>query len=143
MAHRETPYLLILGLPAFIVFTAFFILPLAKLVAIGSSGPNGAAEYLIFLTTPRYLASLISTVLLSAGVTLVALLVSSISGIFLERNRFSGRGLLISILTFPLAFPGVVIGFLVIMIGGRQGLVGVVSRALTGDRWVFAYSMLG
>ena len=75
--------------------------------------------------------------------TLVALLVSSISGIFLERNRFSGRGLLISILTFPLAFPGVVIGFLVIMIGGRQGLVGVVSRALTGDRWVFAYSMLG
>ena len=49
MAHRETPYLLILGLPAFIVFTAFFILPLAKLVAIGSSGPNGAAEYLIFL----------------------------------------------------------------------------------------------
>ena len=29
------------------------------------------------------------------------------------------------------------------MIGGRQGLVGVVSRALTGDRWVFAYSMLG
>ena len=77
MAHRETPYLLILGLPAFIVFTAFFILPLAKLVAIGSSGPNGAAEYLIFLTTPRYLASLISTVLLSAGVTLVALLSSS------------------------------------------------------------------
>jgi putative spermidine/putrescine transport system permease protein len=119
MKNREIPYLIALILPAFIVFMAFFILPLAKLIAIGGSGPNGAAEYLTVLTTPRYLESLVSTVLLSGGVTLVALLVSSISGIFLERNRFSGRGLLISILTFPLAFPGVVIGFLVIMIGGR------------------------
>jgi putative spermidine/putrescine transport system permease protein len=143
MKNREVPYLIALILPAFIVFMAFFILPLAKLIAIGGSGPNGAAEYLTVLTTPRYLESLISTVLLSGGVTLVALLVSSISGIFLERNRFSGRGLLISILTFPLAFPGVVIGFLVIMIGGRQGLISVLSKAITGDRWVFAYSMMG
>jgi putative spermidine/putrescine transport system permease protein len=37
----------------------------------------------------------------------------------------------------------VVIGFLIIMIGGRQGIVGAVSNALTGDRWVFAYSMMG
>ena len=143
MTRREYPHLIALSLPAAIVFGAFFLLPLAQLVAIGSSGPNGAAEYLTFLTTPRHLESLISTVLLSASVTLAALLVAAISGIFLERNRFAGRRLLISMLTFPLAFPGVVIGFLVIMIGGRQGLVGVVSRALTGDRWVFAYSMIG
>jgi len=143
MKYRETPYLIILGLPTFIVFCAFFILPLGKLVAIGGSGPNGAAEYLTFLTTSRYLESLVSTVLLSGGVTLVALIVASISGIFLERNRFWGRRMLISVLTFPLAFPGVVIGFLVIMIGGRQGIVGVASKAITGDRWVFAYSMAG
>ena len=30
-------------------------------------------------------------------------------------------------LTLPLAFPGVVIGFMVIMLAGRQGLIG------TGD----------
>ena len=143
MLNRENPYLIALALPTFIVFTAFFILPIAKLVAIGGSGPNGMAEYFTFITKVRYLESLISTVLLSASVTLVALLVASISGIFLERNRFFGRSFLISVLTFPLAFPGVVIGFLIIMIGGRQGIVGAVSNALTGDRWVFAYSMMG
>ncbi len=143
MKHLENNYLIVLGLPTFIVFSAFFILPIGKLVAIGGSGPNGAAEYFTFLTTPRYLESLISTVLLSGSVTLVALAIASVSGIFLERNRFWGRGFLISLLTFPLAFPGVVIGFLVIMIGGRQGIVGVVTKAVTGDRLVFAYSMIG
>lgn len=143
MKHSESHHLIILALPTFIVFCAFFLLPLAKLIAIGGSGPNGAAEYFSFLITPRYLESMIATVLLSAGTTVVALIIASITGIFLERNRFVGRRMLISVLTFPLAFPGVVIGFLVIMIGGRQGLVAEVSRALTGERWVFAYSMMG
>jgi len=46
-------------------------------------------------------------------------------------------------LTFPLAFPGVVVGFMVIMLAGRQGLIGDLSRLLTGQRLVFAYSMAG
>ena len=46
-------------------------------------------------------------------------------------------------LTFPLAFPGVVIGFMVIMLAGRQGLIGEVTQALTGEKLVFAYSIAG
>ena len=46
-------------------------------------------------------------------------------------------------LTFPLAFPGVVVGFMVIMLAGRQGLIGDLSRLLTGQKLVFAYSMAG
>ena len=37
MKNRETPYLIVLGLPTFIVFSAFFILPLEsswQLVAV-------------------------------------------------------------------------------------------------------------
>jgi putative spermidine/putrescine transport system permease protein len=37
----------------------------------------------------------------------------------------------------------VVIGFLVILLAGRQGLVGEVTKALSGDKMVFAYSMAG
>jgi putative spermidine/putrescine transport system permease protein len=51
--------------------------------------------------------------------------------------------MLVALLTFPLAFPGVVVGFMVIMLAGRQGLIGALSQKLTGDRWVFAYSMAG
>src|SRR5690606_2287508 len=64
-------------------------------------------------------------------------------GLFLTRNRFAGREVLIAMLTFPLAFPGVVVGFMVILLAGRQGLIGEVSKALTGDKIVFAYSMAG
>jgi putative spermidine/putrescine transport system permease protein len=46
-------------------------------------------------------------------------------------------------LTFPLAFPGVVIGFMVIMLAGRQGLIGDIAMRLTGEKIVFAYSMAG
>ncbi len=130
-------------IPVFVVFATFFLLPMARLVLVAGSGENGMSEYLTVIRTPRHFESLIATVLLSAVTTLAALVISGISGVFLERNRFRGREALISMLTFPLAFPGVVIGFLVIMLAGRQGLAKEISTALTGTRLVFAYSMAG
>ena len=141
--RREYPFLAILILPILTVFTAFFVLPVAKLIVIGGSGELGYGAYLSILTTPRHFESLVATVVLSFTVTLTALAISSISGVFLERNRFKGREALISMLTFPLAFPGVVIGFLVIMLAGRQGLVKEITEALFGAKLVFAYSMAG
>ena len=49
---------------------------------------------------------------------------------------------MIAFLTFPLAFPGVVVGFMIILLAGRQGLIGEVT-AMFGQKWVFAYSMQG
>ena len=62
---------------------------------------------------------------------------------FLSRNRFPGRGFLTAMLTFPLAFPGVVVGFMVILLAGRQGLIGQITQWLFGENLVFAYSMAG
>jgi putative spermidine/putrescine transport system permease protein len=73
----------------------------------------------------------------------VTLVIAGISGVFLERSRFPGREVLISLLTLPLAFPGVVVGFMVIMLAGRTGLIGDVTTLFTGKRLVFAYSMAG
>ncbi|MCL6639970.1 MAG: ABC transporter permease, partial [Candidatus Rokubacteria bacterium] len=92
---------------------------------------------------PRYLRSLLSTLVLSATVTLTTLVVSSVAGVFLQRHAFPGRRLLVAMLTFPLAFPGVVVGFMVIMLAGRQGLIGDVTHLATGQKLVFAYSMAG
>lgn len=129
--------------PAAVVFIAFFLIPLAHLAVIGGSGKLGWGAYAAVLTEARYLSSLVSTVLLAAGTTLATLCISGISGVFLSRNRFPGRGLLTALLTLPLAFPGVVIGFMVIMLAGRQGLIPDVTDALFGERLVFAYSMAG
>jgi len=130
-------------IPAVVIFVAFFLLPMARLALVSIQGPDGFGLYISTLTTPRYLETLLYTFLLSVGVTIVTLIISGISGIFLTRNEFPGRSILISMLTFPLAFPGVVVGFMIILLAGRQGLVGQVTQALTTQKVVLAYSMTG
>ncbi|MFG3779234.1 ABC transporter permease, partial [Klebsiella pneumoniae] len=68
---------------------------------------------------------------------------STIAGLFLVRHNVPGKRLITAMLTFPLAFPGVVVGFMVILLAGRQGLLGDLTRQLTGEKWVFAYSIGG
>jgi putative spermidine/putrescine transport system permease protein len=141
--HREALRHIVLLLPAVTIFSAFWLLPMARLVAVGASGELGFAAYWAVVTNERYFSSLVSTVVLSATVTLATIVISGIAGMFLQRNRFFGRNFLLATLTFPLAFPGVVVGFMVILLVGRQGLVGSVTEWLFGEKLVLAYSMTG
>jgi len=141
--QQENLLLLVLITPAATVFAAFWLLPMARLAAVAGSGPLGIAAYAAIVTNLRYFASLVATILLSAGVTAATLLLAGVAGLFLARNRFPGHSLLLALLTFPLAFPGVVVGFMVIMLAGRQGLIGDIVFRLSGSRLVFAYSMAG
>ncbi|RKP52181.1 ABC transporter permease [Trinickia fusca] len=128
--------------PALAVFTAFWLLPMTVLVHVSGDG-HPLETYRALVTDARYMGSLGATVALSAAVTVATLVVSVIAGMLLARREFPGKRMLLALLTFPLAFPGVVVGFMVIMLAGRQGLIGAVSARLTGDKWVFAYSMTG
>lgn len=123
------------------LFAAFWLLPMIRLIGVGASGPTGAMANVAVLTNQHYLNSLIATLLLSVLVTAVTLAISAVVGLFLQRNRFPGKSLLVAMLTFPLAFPGVVVGFMVIMLAGRQGLIGALTDKLFGEPLVFAYSL--
>jgi putative spermidine/putrescine transport system permease protein len=135
--------LLLLALPGVIFTGAFFLLPLARVGQVIAQSPDGWASYLLVLTNPRYLTSLLQTLALSVAVTFVALVLCGVVGLFLVRHPFPGNRVLVAILTLPLSFPGTVVGFMVIMLAGRQGVIGALSSSLSGDRWVFAYSMAG
>jgi putative spermidine/putrescine transport system permease protein len=130
-------------LPLAVVTIAFFVLPMLRLMVTGVSGPQGFGAYAAILTEPRYRATLINTVVLAAATTLISLVIATIAGLFLQRHRFPGRSILVAMLTFPLAFPGVVVGFMIILLAGRQGLLGDITLALFGDKVVFAYSLQG
>jgi putative spermidine/putrescine transport system permease protein len=86
---------------------------------------------------------LFNTVSLAAATTIATLVIATISGLFLQRHRFPGHALLVAMLTFPLAFPGVVVGFMIILLAGRQGLLGDLTLHLFGTKEVFAYSLQG
>lgn len=132
-------------LPALIFFAAFWLLPFARLLQIGMTEDRTThrSGYWTAIGQPQYLHSLLNTVLLSAAVTLVTLLIAAVVGCFLARHRFSGRGTLLALLTFPLAFPGVVVGFLMVMLAGRQGVLAQFSLSMFHERWVLAYSLSG
>src|ERR1700761_6041688 len=82
MSHKSFVWLCLL--PLAVVTTAFFLLPMARLVVVGAEGPQGLAGYL-----------------------------------------------------------GVVVGFLIILLAGRQGLIGDLSNRVFGEKIVFAYSIYG
>ena len=143
MRRLELVRLLLLIAPLTTVFGAFFLVPLGVLFIIGAGGPHGLAAYGLIVTDARYFISMITTVLLSLAVTAVTLVISGITGVFLHRHRFFGRAVLISMMTLPLAFSGVVIAFMVIMLAGRQGAISDILGWITGQRWAFAYTIVG
>ncbi|MCU4117499.1 ABC transporter permease [Variovorax sp. N23] len=127
--------------PAAAFFLMFWLLPVLRLLALPAD--KGWATYFAVLTDSRYLQSMLNTVLLSLGVTLATLVLGGAVGVYLARRDFLGKRVLLSLLTLPLSFPGVIIGFFVILLGGRQGLVADLSDALVGERITFAYGLLG
>jgi len=143
IAGRDRTRALAMALPALVVFLAFWLLPMVRLLHVGAGGEQGLAAYAAVVTNAQYFRSLVSTVALSAATTLATLALSLVAGLFLQRNRFRGRAVLVSVLTLPLAFPGVVVGFLVILFAGRQGLVGDLTEWAFGEKLVFAYGMAG
>ena len=135
--------MILLLFPAALFFTAFFILPMARLFLVGGSGASGWAAYAALLTDAGHFNALLATLGVATATTAATLLISGIAGVFLQRHKFPGNATLVAMMTLPLAFPGVVIGFMVIMLAGRQGLIGQVTQALTGEKLVFAYTIAG
>jgi len=139
--NRRFAILLLLPLAVFTL--AFLILPVARLVLTAGAGEEGLSAFVAILTEARYRNSLIATLLLAVVTTVATLALATIAAQTIANRQFAGRGLLLAMLTFPLAFPGVVVGFMIILLGGRLGLVGSVAKALTGSNLVFAYSLFG
>lgn len=141
MSHARGLLLSACLAPAAVVFAAFWLIPMAWLVMLPAA--RGWQTYFAVLSTPRYLQSLINTVLLSVSVTMATLVIGAAVGLFLARTPFRGRGLLLSLLILPLSFPGVIVGFFVILLGGRQGLIPWIAEKLGGEGFAFAYGLLG
>lgn len=141
MSPRQRLLLAGCAAPASAFFLAFWLLPVLRLLALPAE--KGWGTYFVVLTDGRYMQSMLNTLLLSVAVTLATLVIGATVGIYLARRSFFGKRLLLALLTLPLSFPGVIIGFFVILLGGRQGLVADLSSQLFDERITFAYGLLG
>ncbi|MBF7682448.1 ABC transporter permease [Acinetobacter sp. B5B] len=138
----KTVWLLI---PTIIAFCAFWLIPFGYLVVLGTlpDQSNHKMAYWSVISQPRYLSSFITTFSISALVAVVAVIISTTIAYFLARQHFIGKKLLLTLLTFPIAFPGAVVGFFIIMLGGRQGVFAQLGQSLGMGKIIFAYSLVG
>jgi putative spermidine/putrescine transport system permease protein len=99
MPHKSFVWLCLL--PLAVVTTAFFLLPMVRLVVTGAEGPQGLAGYLANLTEPRYRATLINTVLLASATTIVTLAIATVAGMFLQRHGNYIQYIIPNAIAFP------------------------------------------
>ncbi|MEH3147411.1 MAG: ABC transporter permease [Methylobacterium frigidaeris] len=127
-----TRYDLRLASPLALFFAAFFVAPLAALVALSLQGPDGGfglAQYVAFLGDRFSLGVLGSTLWLGLKVTAVCLVLGFPLALVATRAGGWVRGVIILAVLMPLLTSVVIRTFAWIVILGRQG---VVNSALSG-----------
>jgi molybdate transport system permease protein len=67
---------------------------------------------------------LLLTLKVAAWATLIALVTGVLAGFVLARSRFPGRETLDAVLTLPMVLPPTVLGYYLLVLVGRKGIVG-------------------
>jgi putative spermidine/putrescine transport system permease protein len=131
-------------LPLLVLLTAFVFTPMAVLLvrSVSADGQLTLEIYIESLTNTRYVTAFANTTLIAVASTALALFVCTPAALYVERG--GGKSWLAVALTIPLSLPGIVIGFFVILIFGRTGVVPQLFESLTGERQLsFAYTFWG
>jgi putative spermidine/putrescine transport system permease protein len=120
--------------PASLFLAAAFIVPAAALVSTATrQDPSRLALQMGEVWRQPFLRrALVNGLGLSAGVSAVAILLCLAPAHLLARGRFRGRSVIRVLLSLPLAFSGVIVGFLAIVMLGRVGVLPALAQALLG-----------
>jgi putative spermidine/putrescine transport system permease protein len=120
-------------MPAASFLLVAFIVPVTFLLRMAAGSSRGFWIELIGVWSVDHTRrALLNGVLLSAAVSFAAVLLCLPPAQLLARKRFRGRDCSRLLLSLPLAFSGVIVGFLAIVMLGRVGVVPTLSQALFG-----------
>jgi putative spermidine/putrescine transport system permease protein len=132
--------------PAAVLFTLFFIIPLVLLALVSIRGAGGLTlvNYTQIITNPYYARSLFNSLWLSLAVTAATLVIAGVIAFFLARTEFRGKSLYMTLITFPVSLPGVVVGFMIIILFGSTGIIPMITSRLWGKALgTIAYTIPG
>jgi putative spermidine/putrescine transport system permease protein len=102
-------------------------------------------NYAAIFTDPFYRSSLVLSLVLSVVVSALSIVLCIGPAWLLVRKEFWGKRAFRAILTIPMAFSGIIIGFLAVIMLGRIGFIPQVTRWLFGVPLgeALAYSLTG
>lgn len=121
--------------PTFVLLSLFFIFPMIMLIFASMTGSDGAftiANYTAIISNRYYFNALKNSVLLSVAVTLTTIMIGGVIAFFLARTDFKGKAFYMTMITFPISMPGVVVGFMIIILFGSTGVVPMYTSKLLG-----------
>ena len=121
-------------LPTGVFLLVAFWIPAARLLVTAAGGSLAGLAHQLALVwlQPHTRQALANGLGLSLGVSAVAILLCLAPARFMARTRFRGRRVVRALLSLPLAFSGVIVGFLAIVMLGRVGVVPLVCEILIG-----------
>lgn len=138
-AERRNPAPLLLCLPLMIVMLALLFWPLAHLfqqsLILSEAPATGLSlrNYLEIVTVSRYRQALIWSLELSLAVAAGSTLICLAPARLFSRYQFRGKRLMRGILTLPMTFAGMIVGFLMVILLGRSGFIPQLLERLTGE----------
>ncbi|MET0266596.1 MAG: molybdate ABC transporter permease subunit [Duganella sp.] len=91
-----------------------------------------------FLTEPAWIALRLS-LKVACWATLLALVFGLAFGYLLARKRFPGRELLDAVLTLPMVMPPTVLGYYLLVLIGREGVIGAWLMQHFGINLIFTW----
>jgi len=126
-----------LALPLLGILLFLLVWPVFLLAGQSLGGSSGFSleKYSELFLVPRNRAALLASVLLSALVAVLSTALCLAPAWLLVRSRFRGKKLLRALLSLPLSFSGVIVGFLTVLSFGRAGVVPGILERLTGHAW--------
>jgi putative spermidine/putrescine transport system permease protein len=132
--------------PTAVFLLAALVVPMVSLLDVAAGSSQGLwTELGLVWTRSHTRRALMNGVLLSASVAATSMLLCLGPAKLLASGRFRGRNCSRVLLSLPLAFSGVIVGFLAIVMLGRVGVVPTLSQALFGHPYGagLAYALPG
>ena len=118
-------------LPAGLLFSLFFLLPLGSVV-VESFGDNGRAYYGYFVD-PVFWRGLRGTMILGTAAPLLSVLVGLFVALHLARKSSARRMSLLFLISLPLTFSGLIVAYGFILVFGRAGFVTLLAAKFGAD----------
>ncbi|WP_455204423.1 ABC transporter permease [Kaarinaea lacus] len=131
------PRQMFLTMPLFLVVALLLLWPMLLLLlkSVQVQQGWGLGHYLDIFTVTRYQRALVSSLSLGALVALVSTLLCLAPAWLFVRYDFFGKRLVRAVLSLPMSFSGVIVGFLMVIQFGRAGIVPRMLEQWFGIEW--------
>ena len=137
--QRERRRIIICCIPYFLLATFTAFIPVAVMTRMSFSTDSFSNEgftleaWRTLLTDSTYQVVAFNTLWFAAATTIVSVVIAIAISQALQKYDLPFEQALVAMVSFPIALPGIVVGFMIIVLFGRQGLLTNLAAVFTGQ----------